>query len=650
MFSSLKISSFSIFALMTSQTVMANESANKASSQLQLHQPSYVFNQQQIENSGVSNVYSLLNFLPGFQSVIAENQSTHMQTQVRGMSAESGMIVVMIDNVKVNSLLSKDVQMLMPHFDLTLVEKVEVYRAADAIKFGNNAGSAVINIVTKKSNFISLEAGSHHHNRASVGLNKQTDFGTFSLSLSRNEGDGADYNEQNIPVSSYSNTENHINKPYLHKQLNAKWQVGQFLINYYQDQHLQDGFLNQQSYNPDNQFTVKNQFLTTQYHHEYSNKLSFNTDLTYAQNKMESVALIEKGGTRPFSEDYWYGPNWAATNVAFNLTADYKYSDALNFEFGGQWQQQEQDKAGLVTSHLTSDKQNSLPLDRYYLGEIQTVADFKPFNNLLQTVESHGLFTNSYWKITELDQISGGVRLERIHGYSDIVLVQLQYQRQINEKSLASARYYQGFRAPTFNELFFDGPFEQGNKNLDVETIDTFELNYQFTEQKWHAGVTAFYQKYNDAIALNSANGQDFIYANIGNKDIAGIEGNSEYQLNANWKLTASLTHYLNQTVNNAFKSFAAVGVNGTVDNASFGLNTIIRSAESDKSVGFKQDAHAIVNAVVNYNFGRSISLSLKVENAFNDKQNVYDVSQVANQYYVAQQRRFVSLTLGYQF
>ncbi len=650
MFSSLKISSFSILALMTSQTVMANETVDTASSQLQLHKPSYVFNQRQIQNSGVSNVYSLLNFLPGFQSVIAENQSTHVQTQVRGLSAESGMIVVMIDNVKVNSLLSKDVQMLMPYFDLTLVERVEVYRASDGVKFGNNAGSAVINIVTKKSNFISLEAGSYDHNRASVGLNKQTDFGTFSLSLSRNEGDGANYNEQNMPVSSYSNTENHINKPYLHKQLNAKWQLGNLLINYYQDQHLQDGFLNQQSYNSDNQFSAKNQFLSSQYQHKYSDKVSINADLTYAQNKIKSVALVEQGGIRPFSEDYWYGPNWSATNLALNLGVDYLYSANLSFDLGGQWQQQEQDKAGLVTSHLTSDKQNSLPLDRYYLGGIETVSDFVPFNNLLQNIESHGLFTNAYWKMSSVDQMSAGVRLERIHGYSDVLLVQLQYQRQINEKSLASAQYYQGFRAPTFNELFFDGPFEQGNINLDVETIDTFELNYQFTEQKWHAGVTAFYQKYNDAIALKNTNGQAFIYDNVGNKDIAGLEANSEYQLNANWQLTASLTHYFNQTVNNALTTFAAVGVNGTVDNASFGLNTVIRSAESDKSALFKQEAHAIVNAVVNYNFGRSISLSLKVENAFNDKQNVYDASQAANQYYVPQQRRFVSLTLGYQF
>jgi iron complex outermembrane receptor protein len=670
-FSSVKPNSIILLSLLISQSFFVAQAATKAeaatkkakietASESIFQQPDYVFDQQKIQSYGASNLYSLLNYLPGFQNVIGENVSAHSQLQVRGVNAEDGYLVLMIDGVQINSLLFNDVQMSSPYFDLSLAERVDVYTGPNAVKFGNNAALAVINVITKKSNYVLLEAGQSEHKKGIASLFRKTRFGQFSFFIAESQGDGGKYSSSNIPTSSYLDDKEYINQPYVHDQLSASWQLGNYALSYYEEQHEQNGFLSDQNYHPDNRFESKTRFLSNQLHGQPHKDVSYKADLSYTDQEVKSVGLIREGGIRPFSEDYWFGPNWASNKLELNISSVYAWSEWLSFEFGGQWQRQEQSKAGVITSHLSPDLQNSLPLDRYHFDELQSVSDFGQFSSLLQEVESHGLFTNVNWKMTGVDTLSAGVRLERNHSFSDDISMQFNYKRSLNTKSALTVEYSEGFRSPTFTELFSKELSYYGNPSLTPEKIRSFEVGYSYIAQTWNVDVTSFYQKQTDIIALTDFDtGFRRLYSNLEAQEMFGIETKADYQMSQNWKLAGTLTHYLTDTENSEFTTFGSLSLLGQVGRLNVGFNTILRSGvevdlsdetSSNEQVVFDENPTVLVNAVINYQLGRSILFSFKIENAFERDHKVYDSSQALNQYYVTQQKQFASLSLTYEF
>jgi iron complex outermembrane receptor protein len=652
-----KLNPIILLSLVISQPLLAADPASSRAStpvaKPNLHQPTQVFEQQHIKSYGVSNVYNLLNYVPGFQSVVGSNQSAHNKLQIRGVSADSGYIVLMVDGVKINTLLSNNVLMNSPYFDLTLAQRVEVYTGPNAVRFGNNAVLAVINVITKKSNHVSLELGSDHHTKGSASLSRKTSYGELSFYIMNAQGDGGEYSSDNIPTSRYLTNKNYMNKPYEYDQLNASWQVGNYILSYYREEQEQDGFLNNQSYYQGNQFNAQTQFISNQYHKKINDKLSFKTDLTFSEHKVKSVALLGDAGIRPFSEEYWFGSNLSAIKTEFNFTGYYTWSNSLSLEFGTQWQEQEQDEAAVITSHLTGDNQSSLPLDRYYLGGIKTISEFGEYANLLQRIESHGLFSNLDWTITPMDYLSAGIRLERNHGFSDDVSTQLTYTRVLNEKSNITAQYSEAFRSPNFYELFSENLLAYGNSELEPEKIRAYELSYDYTATNWSGRVTSFYQQQSKVIGLDEVDSElGNTYRNRNDKDMFGVTVKGEHQFNPMVKLEGTFTHYFNDTEDYNFQTFGSVGLITQIDGFTIGLNTVIRSGvkvTSNTETVFKEDPVMLVNAVVNYQLGRSILFSLKLENAFDQQHNVYDSSQIQNQFYVTQPTKFVAFSITYE-
>ena len=655
-----KLNSIVLLSLIISQSVLAAKKAPapvnnvpQVSIASRFNQPTQVFEQQDIKSYGVSNVYNLLNYVPGFQLVVGSNQSAHTKLQIRGVSSDSGSVLLMIDGVKINSLLSNNILMNSPYFDLSLAQRVEVYTGPNAVRFGNNATLAVINVLTKKSNHISVELGSNDHTKGSASLSRKTSYGELSFYIMNSKGDGGEYSTNNIPTSRYLADTNHINKPYEHDQINASWKVGNYRLSYYLEAHEQDGFLNSQSYYQGNQFKSQTQFLSNQYEKQINNKFSFKTDLTISEYKLKSVALLGDADVRPFSEEYWFGPTSSALKTEFNISGIYVKSDHLSVEFGGQWQEQEQDKAGVITSHLTGDKQSSLPLDRYYLGGVKTISNFGQYSNLLQKIESHGLFTNVNWGITALDYLSGGIRLERNHGFEDDVSAQLTYTRLLNDKSNITAKYSEAFRSPNFTELFSEDFLSFGNVSLQPEKIRAYQVSYDHTEKNWNAHISSFYQQQSKLIALTDFDSeQGRTYRNLNDKDTFGITAKGHYQINPMVKLAGSFTHYFNDTQDNAYQTFGSLGLISQINGFNIGLHTIVRSGvevNSNSESIFEQEPVALVNAVINYQLGRSILFSLKAENAFNQQHNVYDASQTQNQFYVAQPTKFIGFSITYE-
>lgn len=101
------------------------------------------------------------------------------------------------------------------------------------------------------------------------------------------------------------------------------------------------------------------------------------------------------------------------------------------------------------------------------------------------------------------------------------------------------ASYASGFRAPTFNELYYPG---FGNAELSPETSHSYELGLRFADKAWRFAAALFQTRIEDLIATvyNPANGS-YLPQNIHQADIRGVELSARWQAR-NWTLEAQYT------------------------------------------------------------------------------------------------------------
>lgn len=109
-----------------------------------------VISRTQIENMGITNLQTLLNFVQGFQSTRDIEQGTANRISVRGRStALSESVRIQIDGKKLNDLYTGGISILNRMLDLGFVKQIEIIGGPGSALYGSNAFLGVINIITQ---------------------------------------------------------------------------------------------------------------------------------------------------------------------------------------------------------------------------------------------------------------------------------------------------------------------------------------------------------------------------------------------------------------------------------------------------------------------------------------------------------------------
>ncbi|MGE3680653.1 MAG: TonB-dependent receptor plug domain-containing protein [Bdellovibrionales bacterium] len=111
----------------------------------------------------------------------------------RGASSEH--TLVLIDGIEVNDPSTPGGGFNFSAVDLSLIERIEVYRGANTLRFGSGAIGGVINIITKKGSgpprpFFLQKVGSHQTVQVGTGILGASRAWDYSLSLNRFSTDG----------------------------------------------------------------------------------------------------------------------------------------------------------------------------------------------------------------------------------------------------------------------------------------------------------------------------------------------------------------------------------------------------------------------------------------------------------------------------
>ncbi|MBU2882191.1 TonB-dependent receptor [Psychrosphaera sp. B3R10] len=646
-----------LFTLSIEELLQVETSVAGFSSELIAGSPSVVtvFSSGDIQAYGVDNLYDLMNFVPGFQTTVGEKVGAQSKLQSRGVYLDNGYVLVMIDGVRINEVSFGKASVYTPFINLETAEKVEIIRGPGSAKYGSNAFLGVINIVTKKDDHLAAGIGSNGQSRFSFGLTESLFNGTLAANFSFLEADGQKF------IISDQQTLNDVEtrNPYEHQQMAINWSNANFELGYRKDSHKQDGFINLNGYHPLNYYLSENQYWYGKTQYSFNPKTQLSAQLEYADHLIESAGFIESSGIAPFSHDVLQGPYWGTDRYALQANISHQYSESLEFSVGVEVQRESQVKAGVVTTHVTDDGQSTSPaIDAHYQNGLIKLSELGDFEGLKDSITSRAWFGELQWQIDDQQKVFIGGRYENYNSAGDAFSPRIAYIRKLDQQHQIKAIYSQAFRAPVTNELYSNDGVTVGNSTLKPELVETSELQWLMTNDKFMLETTLFHTKMTDLIVYQELpSNQRFTFFNSGSTELNGIELLSNVDIAPNLSARASYTHIFSDTVNAQYDHFATASLFWSNEKWRSNVHVIYRPASSisqgftdGNEQYFSETSQFIVNLSLHYQMGRNLSFQFAVENLNDNQYNGYEPRQSLNDFGVPQPRRQMSINARYAF
>ncbi|WAH59457.1 TonB-dependent receptor [Pseudomonas silvicola] len=559
---------------------------------------STVFTRADIDRLQPDSVVDLLNRVPGVQVAQSGGRGSLPGIFVRGM--QSSQTLVLVDGVRVATATSADSN--LQHLGVDQIERVEVLRGARSAIHGADAMAGVIQIFTRRADQSGLQgrvrvaAGSEGRWQHDLGLSGADDDSRFALSAGLDESAGI-----NRTHASFASDQDH--DAYRNRSLSLT-------ASHYFTDDLEAGF----------------NLLDNQGKNEYDNPFG-----RFDPARLTSV------GQKPYSD--------------FQLSSFGTYVDARLTE---RW------KSRVELGHSENREISRDTLSDEH-SVFNTYRDSLGWQNTLRLDERHTLlagvdmFQDRVNSSTAFDEDSRWNRAAFVqHSYrGDSFGTQVGWRRDVNQQfggqNTWSAAltwfvnrsndlvlsYSEGFRAPTFNDLYYPG---YSNPNLTPEHSKSHELQWRSRLSDTTRLETSLYRiDLSDAIVLDS----NFLPQNIGHARINGAEGVLRQQV-LGWESALSvavidprdrdsghtLTRRARRTLNwELDRRFGALGVGMTWQAVSRSYN----DASNQQRIG----GYAVMGLRGSWAVTPQVKIDLKVDNVFDRQYSrvLYEFDGQAHKY-----------------
>ncbi len=394
-----------------------------------------IIDQDQIENSGVSTIEQLIETSTGIDFQKRGNLGVQADLNIRGATFEQSLIL--IDGVKMSDPQTGHHIMDIP---LTIydIQKIEILKGQGSRLYGPNAFGGIINIITKNASSTEVSIlnllGENKFYERNLTLLIPMLSGGHRLSVAQKISDGYQENTDfNIKTASYG----------------FHYRFGKHQLS------LQSGFM-------DKQFGA-NRF----YHPEFPNQW---------ERIKTSITKINANGEL-FSFKY-------TNNLFYGYHTDEFMLNRDNPSF-------------YHNRHYTNVYGMDLHLSKYSsLGNSsiggEAIREIIESNNLgsHQRLKT-GLFLEHQLTLMNLNIILGST----YYRYSDQgwhIWPGFDVGYQITEQSNLYTSVGYAFRAPTFTELYYNDPANQGDADLKAEKGWNYELGYRYVNSNLNTNIALF--------------------------------------------------------------------------------------------------------------------------------------------------------------
>ena len=556
-----------------------------------------VISRADIDLSSASSVAELLNDVNGLQ--ISLNGGAGQTASLFSRGTNSGHTLVVIDGQRISSATLG--QVAFADLATEQIDRIEIIKGPRAALWGSDAIGGVIQLFTRQlqSGEIALDLGFGNQNQqqasVSTGIGHGNGSTTFTASTKSSDG----YDVYDLAEEDKDGFERQNLSLVGQQELNQHWQVN-WLAKY-----------NQGKSEYDNAF-------------KGANESSFDTlqwQLSAAQNEGDWYQQVFIGQQNNKSTTFGNGVS----------EADGSFFETKRLQ--GSW---------IGSYQLTDELTSSLGIDLIN-EEVDTKTTYVIEKRNIQSV-----FTRLAYDIYDFI-LDGSLRYDDIDHINSEITYNLSAGFRFAENSLVSLNIGTGFKAPSFNDLYYpnDG-WSYGTPNLNAETSDSIELLVTTT----FADIDAELSLYNTDIdnLIEWLPDENFAYhpVNVNQAEINGVELSLSTEL---FGLAHQLQlNYLDAKDKKSDKPL----IRRAKQSASYQISQSWEKLSLLASVNYQGEredslwpstvtlpSHTVVNASAAYQVSQAWTVALKVNNLF-------DRDYVTNNHYVGQPAQYL-LTVSYR-
>jgi vitamin B12 transporter len=550
-----------------------------------------IISAQTIRDSGARDLPSLLRQQAGIDVVQAGGPGTLPNVFLRGASLNQ--IAVLIDGVRLDSL-SSGLPALQT-LAIENIERVEIARGNLSSLYGSGAIGGVIQIFTRRGRAseaahfmpqLSAEAGEHRQNTLSAGISGGVGGLDVSVGAAHQATGGfsavnaAQATSANPDDDRYTKRSGHVNAGYA---IDASNQV-RFMAT------TQRGRV------------------------DYDDASGFGTPTGIQYSDFETTTLALKS------------EHQVGKNIALNFALDQSDDRARDTSID----------SFSYTSFVNTRTQHGEAGTTLSLGGVRVTSAYERTQTRLT---SDTTFDKSRRDIDtvrvgavgnfDVHEWQANVRYDDYSDFGKQTTSYLGYGLRLGPQWRLLAAASTGFRAPTFNDLYY--PFGFGNPNLKPESSRNVEMGASWQGSIGRARATAFRMRYRDLILLDA----NFMPGNIGTATTKGLELMTAWQV-AGFDFEANAMH-LDATNDashlelprRAHTSFSA-SLAQQLGDWRWRLQTRAVGKRFDDTANTRTlDAYAVLDAAVTYHLCKDWTLRARVDN-LTDKhyETVYSYNQ----------------------
>ena len=453
-----------------------------------------VITQEEIRNKNHFQVQDLLREQLGVSAVQLGGPGGAGSVFMRGANTAS--TLVMIDGVQAN--LNTSGGFNFSDLNLDNVERIEILRGVQSTLWGSDAVGGVINIVTKKGegqapeHFFGAEGGSYGTSKVRIGSSGDLGFLDYSVVASRTDSEGFSAVNEKRGATERDDYEN----------TTVSTRIGKTFLG--------------------------------------NGRIDFIGRYTQSFNDFDSSFLAMDSSDNS-QEDEWY----VAIPIEKQIT-DWWHA-RLNLNYGqNELNTRSAFPSFIVNRSYTADFQNNFRFNEYFsfvAGFEHQTLNGKNFSNGLEGENhSEGLYAQVNFQYEDRLFLNAGFRQTENSIYKDALNYKIEAAYKFNDYGTKiRGAVATGFRAPTFNELFF--PF-LGNPNLVPEETESFEVGLH--QELWDGRVvidtTYFDVDYDNLIIFRNLGGI-FSAHQVDAATARGFETSGSFQVHDNVNIGVTHTY-----------------------------------------------------------------------------------------------------------
>ncbi|WP_208599557.1 TonB-dependent receptor plug domain-containing protein [Desulfospira joergensenii] len=506
-----------------------------------------VLNGDDLQARGVQFVWEALNLVPGIETSIISGGSIDIVARGVGKTGAGGHIKYQVNGIAMNTAQLGQAWMV-PYLPIAQVDRIEVIVGPGSAVHGGYAYAGVVNVITKKGqNKITGSVGSY---RSFMG----TGIWSFSepekdLSLSINlawaNSDGADTGSgedtaYNLGMADISSAPGPANEVQRERTGMLEFALKDFSVSAY---YLEHGFGDHFGFGsflppPDNgiKFQFKNYGAQVQQEFNPVSGLEVALSLGYLEHEYATSNMVfaPAGYAGIYTDGMIVQPYYRESRIDGGIDLNWEGFDRHTLILDYSFSKIEVEEIWHETNFIPSTGAPISSMTRFSGSESWMDENIDRFRNSITLQDEI--------EVGPAVGITAGLRFDYYDDVGSDLSPRLAVVWRATDNHIFKTQYAHAFRPPTFNQMYTkNNPILLGNKDIDSETVDTYELGYIYRSTGHVSRITVFYSDLENLIVSDPVAGT---YVNSDEStDIKGVEYSLEQRLGSHLKLDGTLSY-----------------------------------------------------------------------------------------------------------